>query len=117
MKMRRTIFLWMLAMLAFHAVGQRALTLEECRQLAIQNNKELRISAEKIRMADNEKKAALGADKDVTQFEVLFNQGQELANKMRGLLLKARGREDSSTAQGMEKAMKALADAIGRCAG
>ena len=58
MKMRRTIFLWMLAMLAFHAVGQRALTLEECRQLAIQNNKELRISAEKIRMADNEKKAA-----------------------------------------------------------
>lgn len=58
MKMRRTIFLWMLAMLAFHAAGQRALTLEECRQLAIQNNKELRISAEKIRMADNEKKAA-----------------------------------------------------------
>ena len=56
--MRRTIFLWMLAMLAFHAAGQRALTLEECRQLAIQNNKELRISAEKIRMADNEKKAA-----------------------------------------------------------
>lgn len=58
MKMRRTIFLWMLAMLAFHAAGQRALTLEECRQLAIRNNKELRISAEKIRMADNEKKAA-----------------------------------------------------------
>ena len=58
MKMRRTIFLWMLAMLAFHAAAQRALTLEECRQLAIQNNKELRISAEKIRMADNEKKAA-----------------------------------------------------------
>ncbi len=58
MKMRRTIFLWMLAILAFHAAGQRALTLEECRQLAIQNNKELRISAEKIRMADNEKKAA-----------------------------------------------------------
>ena len=58
MKMRRTIFLWMLAMLAFHAAGQRALTLEECRQLAIQNNKELRISAEKIRMADNEKKVA-----------------------------------------------------------
>jgi len=67
--------------------------------------------------AKAEKKAALGADKDVAQFEVLFNQGQELANKMRGLLLKARGREDSSTAQGMEKAMKALADAIGRCAG
>lgn len=67
-------------------------------------------------MERNEKKAALNSDKDVAQFEVLFNQGQELANKMRGLLLKARGREDPSAAQGMEKALKALADAIGRCA-
>ena len=67
-------------------------------------------------MERNEKKAALGADKDVAQFEVLFNQGQELANKMRGLLLKARGREDPSAAQGMEKALTALAEAVGRCA-
>lgn len=66
--------------------------------------------------AKAEKKAALGADKDVAQFEVLFNQGQELANKMRGLLLKARGREDPSAAQGMERAIKALAEAVGRCA-
>ena len=68
------------------------------------------------RMEQNEKKAALGSDKDVAQFEVLFNQGQELANKMRGLLLKVRGREDPSAAQGMERAMKALAEAVGRCA-
>ena len=67
-------------------------------------------------MERNEKKAALGSDKDVAQFEVLFNQGQELANKMRGLLLKARGRADQTAAQGMEKAMKALAEAVGRCA-
>ena len=67
-------------------------------------------------MERNEKKAALSSDKDVAQFEVLFNQGQELANKMRGLLLKARGREDQTAAQGMEKAMKALAEAVGRCA-
>lgn len=67
-------------------------------------------------MERNEKKAALSSDKDVAQFEVLFNQGQELANKMRGLLLKARGREDLSAAQGMERAMKALAEAVGRCA-
>ena len=65
--------------------------------------------------AKAEKKAALGADKDVAQFEVLFNQGQELANKMRGLLLKARGREDQTAAQGMERALKALAEAVGRC--
>lgn len=67
-------------------------------------------------MERNEKKAALGADKDVAQFEVLFNQGQELANKMRGLLLKARSREDPSAAQGMEKALTALAEAVRRCA-
>lgn len=66
-------------------------------------------------MERNEKKAAMASDKDVAQFEVLFNQGQELANKMRGLLLKARGREDQSAAQGMEKALRALAEAIGRC--
>lgn len=66
-------------------------------------------------MERNEKKAALGSDKDVAQFEVLFNQGQELANKMRGLLLKARGREDQTAAQGMERALKALAEAVGRC--
>lgn len=67
-------------------------------------------------MERNEKKAALSSDKDVAQFEVLFNQGQELANKMRGLLLKARCREDPSAAHGMERAIKALAEAVGRCA-
>ena len=35
---------------------------------------------------------------------------------MQGYLLKARGREDQTAAQGMEKAMKSLADTIGRCA-
>ena len=62
-----------------------------------------------------EKKAALGTDKEVAQFEVLFLQGQELANKMKGYLIKARGREDRTAALGMEKALKALAEAIGRC--
>ena len=64
-----------------------------------------------------EKKAALGADKDIAQFEVFFSQVQETANKMRGLLLKARGREDQTAAQGMERALRALAEAIGGCAG
>lgn len=64
----------------------------------------------------SEKKAAMAGDKELAQFEVLFNQGQELANKLHGLLLKARGREDQTAAQGMKKALRALADAIGRCA-
>ncbi|MBM6665665.1 hypothetical protein, partial [Flavonifractor plautii] len=63
-----------------------------------------------------EKKAAIAGDKELAQFEVLFVQGQELAHKMQGYLLKARGREDQTAAQGMEKAMKSLADTIGRCA-
>ena len=64
----------------------------------------------------SEKKAAIAGDKELAQFEVLFNQGQELANKLHGLLLKARGRDDQTAAKGMEKALKALAEAIGRCA-
>ena len=64
----------------------------------------------------SDKQATIAGDKELAQFEVLFNQGQELANKLHGLLLKARGREDQTAAQGMEKALKALADAIGRCA-
>lgn len=60
----------------------------------------------------SEKKAAIAGDKELAQFEVLFNQGQELANKLHGLLLKARGREDQTAAQGMEKAMRALSEKI-----
>ena len=64
----------------------------------------------------SDKQATIAGDKELAQFEVLFNQGQELANKLHGLLLKARGREDQTAAQGMGKALKALAEAIGRCA-
>lgn len=64
----------------------------------------------------SDKQATIAGDKELAQFEVLFNQGQELANKLHGLLLKARGREDQTAAQGMEKALKALSEAIGRCA-
>lgn len=64
----------------------------------------------------SDKQVAMAGDKELAQFEVLFNQGQELANKLHGLLLKARSREDQTAAQGMEKALKALSEAIGRCA-
>ena len=74
----------------------------------------LKRSMEEMEKAD--KKAALGADKDLAQFEVFFNQAKEQGNQMRALLLKAREREDQTAAQGMEKALRALAEAIGRCA-
>ena len=61
------------------------------------------------------KNAVLAADEDMAAFKVLFQQAQENANKLRGILLKLRAREDPAAAQGVEKALKALAEAIGRC--
>lgn len=58
------------------------------------------------------KRDALTADKDMAAFEVLFNQGQELANKMQGLLIKARGRGDQTVVGVIQRAMNGLADAI-----
>ena len=57
--MKRTILLLTFVVTVSCMHAQRMLTLEECRNLAIQNNKELQISGEKIKMADNEKKAAV----------------------------------------------------------
>ena len=56
--MKRTILLLTFVVTVSCMHAQRMLTLEECRNLAIQNNKELQISGEKIKMADNEKQAA-----------------------------------------------------------
>ena len=56
--MKRTILILTFVVTVSCMHAQRMLTLEECRNLAIQNNKELQISGEKIKMADNEKKAA-----------------------------------------------------------
>ena len=68
------------------------------------------VQAQLDRIQKEEKRAVLSADKDLVQFEVLFIQVHELANKLRGLLLKARGRADKTTAQVMEKKLQSLAD-------
>lgn len=56
--MKRFVVLVALLISSGYASSQRTLTLEECRHLAIQNNKELKISGEKIKIAGNEKNAA-----------------------------------------------------------
>ena len=61
------------------------------------------------------KNAVLAADEDMAAFKVLFQQAQENANKLRGILLKLRSRKDPTAAQGAEKALRALSEAIGRC--
>lgn len=65
--------------------------------------------------AKAEKKAALGADKDLAQFDLLFDQAQETVNKMRGILMKVRARDEASAGK-LVNAMKALAAAVERCA-
>ncbi len=62
------------------------------------------------------KNAVLNSDEDMALFKILFQQAQENTNKMRGILLKMRGRVDQTAAQGVEKDLRALADAIRRCA-
>lgn len=62
------------------------------------------------------KNAVLASDEDLATFQVLFQQAQDQANKMRGILLKLRGRSDPTAAQGVEKALRALSEVIGRCA-
>lgn len=57
--MKRIIVLVAFLVTSGYVSSQKTLTLEECRNLAIQNNKELQISGEKIKAADSEKKAAL----------------------------------------------------------
>lgn len=66
--------------------------------------------------AREEKQSAISSDKDLAVFELLFTQGTELANKLHGILLKVRGREDSAPAEKMSRAMAALADAIRKAA-
>lgn len=61
------------------------------------------------------KNAVLAADEDMATFKVLFDQVQDNANKMRGFLIKFRDRKDPTAAKVAEKALKALAEAIGRC--
>lgn len=62
------------------------------------------------------KSEVVAFDEDMATFQVLLQQAQEQANKMRGILLKLRGRSNKTAAQGMEKAMRALAEYFGRCA-
>lgn len=63
-----------------------------------------------------ERKSVISGDRDLATFELLFNQAQEVINKLHGLLLKLKGREDTELAGKVEKAMLALADATRRCA-
>ena len=57
--MKRAFVLSLALLASAFVYGQRTLTLDECRSLAIQNNKELQIAGEKVRVAGYDKQAAL----------------------------------------------------------
>lgn len=56
--MKRLVCITAWLTLAIVGKAQQTVTLEECRHLAIQHNKELQISKEKMTIAENERKAA-----------------------------------------------------------
>lgn len=56
--MKRIIVVMACVLSSGYAGAQGMLTLEECRDLAIRNNKELQIAGQKMKKADSEKKAA-----------------------------------------------------------
>ena len=58
------------------------------------------------------KAAAVAGDAEVSEFKLYFGLAQENINKMRGLLLKVRSREDKTTGEKLAAAMTALADAV-----
>lgn len=62
--------------------------------------------------AKTEKQSLINSDTVVAQFEFYFNQAQESANKMSGLLLKARRRDEETLAKQLENALRALSDKI-----
>ncbi len=87
---------------------------EENRKAAEAALAEIRTKLEEAGKA--ERKAAIAGDSDLAVFQLLFGQAQEIANKLHGLLIKAQGREDSSQAAGMQKALSKLAELIGKAA-
>lgn len=60
----------------------------------------------------SQKSAAAMADLDIAKFKVYFDQIIETVNKMSGLLIKTRGREDHTAADKLSQAMAALGDKI-----
>ena len=79
--------------------------------------KELETAQNKLSEASQTQPADISVrEKEMAEFGVYFNLAQENANKMRGVLLKIKSRGDEETAKKVEKAMKALAEAIGRAA-
>ncbi len=65
--------------------------------------------------AKSEAQTAISSDADLASFKLLFDQIQEQTNKLHGLLIRVR-RRDEITAAKLQRALLALADAVRGCA-
>ena len=87
---------------------------EEARRAAEAALEEARTKLEAA--VKTERKETIAADADLAAFELLFGQVMDIANKMRGILLKAHGRKDSGKEAGMIKALTTLSESIRKAA-
>lgn len=69
------------------------------------------LEALRAKTAQAEKKVSLASNEDLLLFRTLFDQTQELSNKMSGVLLKVRNK-DPEKAAGLSKALLALSEKI-----
>lgn len=94
---------------------------QEARKAAEAKRKNAEEALEQVRIqleaqAKAEKREALGADKDLALFDVLFAQVQDQINRMQGVLLKVKAK-DAQRADGLHRALLALADKVREVAG
>lgn len=75
-----------------------------------------RLREELAALKQEQAKASISGDVVLAQFQLIFEQTQAEVNKMRGLLLKVRGRGDSDTADKLAAAIRALSDLVRGCA-
>ena len=83
---------------------------------------DLKAEAEQLRAeleaAKREKaKASISGDADLAAFQLLFESVQTDVNRMHGILLKVRGRENGELGGKLTSALLALADKVKECAG
>lgn len=74
------------------------------------------LRAELERAKREQAKASISGDADLAAFQLLFEAAQTDINKMRELLLKVRGRENSELGEKLTAALLALAEKVKECA-
>ena len=75
---------------------------------------QLRAELERAKL--EQAKASISGDADLAAFQLLFEAAQTDVNKMRGILLKVRGRENSELGEKLTAALLALAEKVKECA-